>query len=87
MRGARTWDPGTGVSSKASNLSTVRPDVFPQCTAFDARSTVGMLMTHSLVAFRIPNVWLLSLITHPTSGGSKSIIVCQDIVMMFVRPL
>jgi len=30
---------------------------------------------------------LRSLITQPTSGGSNSIIVCHDMVMMFGRPL
>jgi hypothetical protein len=46
-----------------------------------------MLITHSLVAFKMPNVWFRSLITQPTVGGSKSIIVCHDRVMMFARPL
>jgi hypothetical protein len=46
-----------------------------------------MLMTHSLVAFRMPNVWFRLLITQPTIGGSNSIIVCHDMVMMFARPL
>ena len=55
-------------------------------TAFSASSTVGMLITHSLVAFKILKVWFRSLTTQPTIGGSKSIIVCQDMVMTFARP-
>ncbi len=71
---------------KVLNLSSLRPDVLPQPTTCAASSTVGMLITHSLVAFNTPKLWLRLLITQPTSGGSNSIIVCQDMVMMFARP-
>jgi hypothetical protein len=79
--------PGAGVSRSVLNLSTVRPDVFPHRTTFDASSTVGMWMTHSLVDLSIPNEKFRLLATHATRGGSNSIIVCHDIGMMFVRPL
>ncbi len=52
-----------------------------------ASSTVGMLITHSLVATSASKLWLRPLITQPTSGGTNSIIVCQDWVMMLVLPL
>ena len=39
-----------------------------------------------LVAFRMPKVWLRLLMTQPKIGGSKSSIVCQDMVMTFARP-
>ena len=46
-----------GESESARTCSTRRPEVLPQATAFAARSsTVGMLITHSRVAFRSPNV-------------------------------
>src|SRR5512136_3016079 len=86
MSGARTWVAGAGVSRSAWNLSTVRPDVFPHRTTFDASSTVGMLMTHSRVDLSISNEKFRLLTTHATRGGANSIIVCHDIVMTFVRP-
>jgi hypothetical protein len=43
-------------------------------------------MTHSFVAFKMPNVWFRSLMTQPKIGGSKSIIVCHDMGIMFARP-
>ncbi len=55
-------------------------------TTSAASSTVGMLMTHCFVAFRLANEWFRSLTMMPTIGGSKSIIVCHDIAMMFARP-
>jgi hypothetical protein len=60
------------------NLSTSRPEVFPQPTTFTANSTVGMLITHSLVAFKLLKVKVRLLTTQPTTGGSKSIIMCHD---------
>ena len=60
--------------------------MLPQPTTFSASSTVGMLRTHSRVAFRVPKEWFRSLTTQPTSGGSNSIMVCQDMVMTFGRP-
>src|SRR3989337_4591459 len=75
----RRCDQGGGLGGK--------PEVLPQPTAFAASSTVGMLITHSLVAFRIPKVWLRLLITQPTVGGSNSIIVCHDMAIIFARPL
>src|SRR3989304_1552479 len=87
MSGAATREAGAGVRRKSVNLSTRRPEVLPQPTAFAASSTVGMLMTHSLVAFRMPKVWLRLLITQPTVGGSNPIIVCHDMAIMFARPL
>jgi len=58
MSGARTREAGAGVRPKALNLSTFRPVVLPQATAFRRIRTVGMLITHSLDAFSIPNVRL-----------------------------
>ena len=34
----------------------------------------------------MPKVKFWSLITQPTIGGSKSIIMCHDMVMMLARP-
>jgi hypothetical protein len=67
-------------------LSTRRPETFPQPTTAGASSTVGTLMAHSRVATRFSKVKLLSLTTQPTSGGSKSIMVCQDMGITFGRP-
>ena len=44
----------------------LRPEELPHPTTCAASSTVGMLMTHSFVAFSMPNVWLRLLITQPT---------------------
>jgi hypothetical protein len=41
--------------AKSLNLSTCSPEAFPQATTFFASSTVGMLMTHSRVAFKVSN--------------------------------
>jgi len=51
LEDALTRAAGLGVRQKVSNLSTFAPDVLPQPTTFSAISTVGILMTHSLVAF------------------------------------
>ena len=75
------------MSPIVSNLSTSRPDMFPQATTFSASSTVGMLITHSLVAFNVLKVKLRLLTTQATIGGSNSIIVCHDWVMTLARPL
>src|SRR5512141_1235486 len=64
----------------------LRPEVLPQPTTSFARSAVGILITHSRLFFNMPNVWFRELITQPISGGSNSIIVCQDIVMTFACP-
>jgi len=45
-----------GVRPKVANLSVFAPEVLPQPATSTANSTVGMLMTHSLVAFKVPNV-------------------------------
>ncbi len=63
-----------------------RPEVLPQATTFSASSTVGMLITHSRLAFSAAKLWLRLLTTQPTSGGSNSIIVCQDMVMTLLTP-
>jgi hypothetical protein len=55
MSGALTHAAASGVSPKALNLSTRRPEVFPQATTVCANSTVGMLITHSPVAFKVSN--------------------------------
>src|SRR4030042_5754628 len=83
VSGALTYEAVTCVSPKTLNVSIFRPELFPQPTTFSASSRVGMLITHSLVAFKILNVKFRLLITQPTIGGSNSIIVHQDIVMMF----
>src|ERR1035437_707064 len=85
MRGAWTREAGVGVRRKVLNLSRFRPDVFPQPTTFFAISTVGMLITHSFVDFRVLKVKSRSLTTQPMRGGSKSIIVCHDMAITLVR--
>jgi hypothetical protein len=47
-------------------------------TALVASFTVGMLITHSFVDLSMSNEKYRLLITHPTIGGSNSIIVCHD---------
>src|SRR3989338_5447839 len=86
MQGAFTAPPLTGVRPKAENLSVFAPDTLPQAIAFFAISLVGMFMTHSFEALISLKLWFRSLITQPTSGGSKSIMVCQDMVMILARP-
>src|SRR3989338_1477781 len=86
MQGAFTAPPFTGVRPKAANLSVLAPETFPQAIAFFAISLVGIFMTHSFEALIILKLWFRSLITQPTSGGSKSIIVCQDMVMILALP-
>jgi hypothetical protein len=68
-------------------LSTRRPELLPQATTFAASSAAGMLSTHSRVAFSAAKLKSRALTTQPTSGGSKSIIVCQDIAITLARPL
>ena len=68
-----------------SNLSTSRPERFPQATTFSASSTVGMLITHSLVLFSVLKVKLRLLTTQATIGGSNSIIMCHDWAMTLAR--
>ena len=87
MSGARTREAATGVSPMASNLSICRPELFPQATTFSASSTVGILITHSLVDFSVLKVKLRLLTTQATIGGSNSIIVCHDCVMTLARSL
>jgi hypothetical protein len=48
-----------------------------------AGSTVGIMMTHSRVSFKVSNEWFRLLMTQPTSGGTNSIIECHDMGMMF----
>src|ERR1017187_3087803 len=56
MSGAWTRRAAAGVRPKAANLSVFAPEVLPQATTFAANSTVGMFMTHSFAAFKMPNV-------------------------------
>ncbi len=85
----------TGLNDKLMDgqLSALHPDQgaalvqLPHPTTCFARATVGMLITHSLLFFNVPNVWLRSLMMQPTIGGSNSIIRCHDIVMMFGQGL
>lgn len=72
---------------KGLELVNIPAQVFPQPTTLTASSTVGMLITHSPVDFKMLNVKLRLLTTQPTRGGSNSIIVCHDIVMTLARPL
>ncbi len=44
-------------------------------------------MTQARERLRRSNEKLRPLTTQPTSGGSNSIIVCQDIVITLARPL
>ena len=74
------------MSPNVLNLSISLPEVFPHPTTLPASSTVGMLITHSLVAFKMLKVRLRLLTTQPTMGGSKSIIVCHDMVMTLAFP-
>ena len=76
----------SGVRPKRANLSTLAPEVLPQATTWRAISTVGMAITHSRVAMSMSQVTWLALSTQPTSGGSNSIIVCQDIGIALARP-
>lgn len=55
--------------------------MFPQPSTRAANSAVGMLIMHSLLALTGLNVWFRLLITHPTSGGSNSSIMCHDMAM------
>src|SRR5450631_2402306 len=87
MSGAATRDAGAAVSPNAWNLSTVLPDALPHFTTFAASSRVGMLITHSFVAFRFSKERLGAAMTQPTRGGSNSIIVCHDCVITSGRPL
>jgi hypothetical protein len=52
----RHLDAGSGVSRKCLNLSIRFPEMFPQPITLAASSTVGMLITHSLVAFKMLKV-------------------------------
>src|SRR5574340_1500645 len=87
ISGGATQEAGFGVRPKCSNLSTSRPLVLPQPTTCLASSTEGMLMTHSRVDFKAANEKLRPLSTQPIRGGSNSIMVSHDKVMMFGRPL
>ena len=80
-------DGATGVRRNTLNLSILRPDLLPHPTTCFASRIVGILMAHSFVALSALRLKLRLLITQPTRGGSKSIIVCHDSVMMFGRPL
>ena len=62
-------------------LGQRRPVLLPQPTTCAASSTVGMLSTHCRVDLRAAKLKSRPLTTHPTSGGSNSIIVCQDIAI------
>jgi hypothetical protein len=44
------------------------------------------LMTHSRLSRIMRKLWFALEITHPTSDGWNSIIMCQPIVMMLVLP-
>src|SRR5512143_3825877 len=87
IRGGWTWPAGRGVRPKRANLSTVRPETFPQATVCRIRVTVGMLITHSFVLRSAWKEKLRLLTTQPIRGGVNSIIVCHDIGMTLGRPL
>lgn len=59
------------------------PVVFPQPTTLSSSAAEGRLITHSLEALSALKLWLRLLTTQPISGGSNSIMVCQDMTMMF----
>jgi len=84
--GALTNDGGSAVRRNCLILSTLAPVVFPTPTTVQASSTSGILITHSFVFFMMSKVKFWSLITQPISGFSNSIIICQDIVMIFDFP-
>src|SRR5271157_3656364 len=86
MSGDCTQAAADGVRPNFLNLSIFRPDVFPQATTFLANSTVGMLMTQSLVFFSMSKLWFRLLMTQARTGGSKSIIMCHDMVIILARP-
>ena len=64
-----------------------RPEQLPILTTLGASSTAGMAITHSPVARKAAKLKSASLTMQTMSGGSKSTIMCHDIVMTLARPL
>ena len=85
--GAETCSAFSGVRWKAENLSTSRPEQLPIATTFSANSTAGIAITHSFVVRSAAKLWSRLLTMQAIKGGSKSTIICQDIVMTLARPL
>ena len=84
--GAPTASAFPAVRPKWANLSISAPVVLPMPTTMSVRAAVGRLITHSPLSRIMGKLWLALEMTHPTSAGVNSIIVCQPMVMMLVRP-
>jgi hypothetical protein len=77
------------VSLNFSNLSTVEPEQLPMPATSRASSTVGTLITQSLLRLINPQLWLPLEIKQPTSDGVNSITMYQahglDVALVFPR--
>ena len=65
---------------------TSLPEQLPIPTTLLDKSTVGILITHSLFFLIISKLWLEPAMIQPKSEGVNSIIVCQPIVIMLDSP-
>jgi hypothetical protein len=57
INGALTFSPGNAVNPNSANLSMSRPELLPMPTTFAAMSTVGTLITHSLLLRIMSKLW------------------------------
>jgi hypothetical protein len=77
MSGAVTFVASVGVRPNCSNLSRLPPWTLPIPMTESIRSSVGTLITHSLLLRIREKLWFSSQMNQPMRAGSNPNIMCQ----------